>query len=488
MNIKFSKKWIIASLVIIGALAMYWYKYRVVTVSHPILYPVSDNTASIPVISTPKPGAQKLLSKERCTYVNSLNTDTERQRIIEDHQFLKNTGKECDIDCDNLFIQELYESFLLKFLLEDVSLNSKLAAIYQKIFEGIRKKVGDTVYQAAVQSWYSTPSMFPSNQKSRQANRFFNINPLLGSLAGAEHDPTTILLAGDFLKSLNVLVTPEVRLRRDFMFERLLKRIRGYRTNQKNRFAPGTKNLAAELQIGIAEFNFDDLILQKNSYYTPTPFVHPGRSQCKTLPLQGMFSHNASKNYIPIECGISGSTNYWIWTALFSGANLNMEETRLFLLSAFIVLGADGGHSLMEVLGSATLSSIFWVDYLKYARNRELEPYITGSTFAKNLYNITKNINPIGNDDIITIDRLKVADDMYNLGDKTPFELYEDTKTPTPGETLKRQTLESYFLSENSRKNLPFGKYTTFLDQIPEISSDRLQAITELTKYSLKYC
>ena len=215
--------------------------------------------------------------------------------------------------------------------------------------------------------------------------------------------------------------------------------------------------------------------------------MHPGRSKCRTTPLQGMYQHEAERVNIWIECGISGSTNYWIWTALFSGVNLTLRETRLFLLSAFMVLNADGGHSLMEVSSSATMSAIFWKDYLTYSKDRTLAPYINGSDFASNLYQITKDINPLGNRDIITIDIPKIANDIFNKKEKA-YPYRSNTNIVPPEEAKLRMTIESYMLQENSRANMQFGTYSTFLNQLPEISNIRVKTINKLREYVQKYC
>jgi hypothetical protein len=474
-----------------------------------LTYPIGDYDPKRPVIDTPQPGNQKMLGADQCAFSAALRGKPlkEAQKIIENH--LNKTSSStsgCDIDCDNVFIEELYESYLVKFMLEDEKLQSKLIDIYKKIYEGMRKKLGEDVYRDVIQYWEEQnpgdAGIFNVNQRFRnwtnnkQMLKFSNgnsVNPfMIRQLTGvSDFDPTTLLLSADFLKKLTSALPQDFSEMRDYMFNNILKRARGYRTNSKNRIVPGSnkkdKILLKERQIGITDFDLDDLILQpRNSYYKPIPFVHPGRSQCATVPLQGMYEHEAERLNIPIKCGISGSTNFWIWTALFSGVNLTLEETRLFLLSAFIVLNADGGHSMMEVLSSATMSSIFWKDYLRLSKDRTLEKYIVGSNFAKNMYEITKGINPLGKRAVLTIDRDQVGNDMFNT--RNIFMGYDDLKTVTPAEAQLRMKVESYFLQENNRALLPFGEYTAFLDQIPEISSSREKTVQKLKEYVRKYC
>lgn len=504
-----STKLIIISCIVVACVifVIMYVKDSVNTVPYPIAYPISNYNPSRPVIDTPRLGGMhEVLPIKRCGFYQALKFSEEvnAQKIIEDHLNgdIVPSNIRCDVDCDNLFIAELYESYLVKFLLENVPLNMELIAIYKKIYDAIRKRIGNDKYNDMIAYWDDNGPMFPVNQKDRNWSNnnsmqtFENgnsINPyLLRQITGvSDFDPTTILLSADFLKTLNGALPLEFSAIRDYMFNNILKRARGYRTNSKNRVQPGTskrdKILATESQIGIAEFDYPDLVLQKDTYYNPYPWVHPGRSQCGVSPLQGMYEHEAERVNIPIECGISGSTNYWIWTALFSGVNLTLRETRLFLLSAFMVLNADGGHSLMEVLSSATMSAIFWKDYLTYSKDRTLVPYIEGSNFASNLYQITKNINPLGNSKIITINIPKVANDIFNRKtDVYPF--FDDKKVVPPEEAKLRMTIESYMLQENSRANMQFGTYSTFLNQLPEISNIRVKTINKLREYVQKYC
>lgn len=380
----------------------------------------------------------------------------------------------CDQDCNDLYLSELYESYLIRFSLESKDLADEILAIYQKIF----KKFGKDSLEASYKKWIAEPALFPVNQKDRDWTNYKK-EVALKNIIGVSHDPTNILLSADFLKQLQYELPDEFRAERDYMFNNVLKKARGYRTNSKK----GREGRVERL-IGITSFDLDDLAL-KSKYYEIKKWMHPGRSQCDTSPLQGMYQNEAFNKSIPLKCGISGSTNFWIWTALFSGVNLTPEEVRLLVFSAYVVLGADGGHSLMEVLSSATMSSIYMKHYDQYSQERILTPFIRNSNFAKNLYEVTKDINPIGNEQAMCIDFDRVAKDIYS---KTRYEAFNDKQRPEEKEISHRKEIEAFFLSENGRFVKPFGDYASFLDKLPQLAKIRKQAMKKVKQYIKNYC
>ena len=308
-----------------------------------------------------------------------------------------------------------------------------------------------------------------------------------------------------FLKELGNYIPTELKKMRNYSFNNILKRLRGYRTNQKHRRVKNDKNseYIKENQIGILNFNLDELKLS-SKYYNPTPWKHPGRSECNINPLQGVYEHTAYNYDVPLECGLSGSVNFWLWTILYSEVDLNVEETLLVILSACIVLGADGGHSINEVLSSSTINAIFWKKYLKYSGDQKFSNYFQ-SEFAKNMYKVTEKINPIGEsknfleinteeigNNIYNNNCRKIAKDNYDDDDKNISEMnchylyFPDSKNLSVEEIKRREELESFF--SKGRRDYPFAMYSIFLDQLQKLNLIRQEVIKELLNYTIKNC
>lgn len=446
---------------------------------------------------SPEEGVQELIDQHSCNYSKDLLAEelsqSEKQNIIENHIVRYNEQK-CDKDCDNVYIQQLYESYLIKMILEDYTLTSEIMSVYNKVFNSMKKKINKNEpgkYQQIIKDWVETEDVyFPVSQQHRDWSKYGNPY-IMQHLSGIDHDYTEILLGGNFMKELSHYLPEDLTTMRDYSFNNILKRMRGYRTNQKNRTVSGDKNtpFISENQVGIVNFDFPDLEL-KGGYYQPKDWKHPGRSQCDTNPLQGTYQHQVLKHTVPLECGISGSTNFWLWTVLYSEVELTIEETLLLVLSAFTVLGADGGHSLNEVLASATINSMFWHYYVIYSKDQSLSKYFK-SSFAKNLYKITKDINPLGKSDYIDIDEAEVANHIYNDSCKDSpkscrYFFSPDKSKLSEEEIRKREELESFFTQD--RRCFPFAQYKTFLDQLPQLNEIRSNVILNLTQYVKKYC
>jgi hypothetical protein len=210
--------------------------------------------------------------------------------------------------------------------------------------------------------------------------------------------------------------------------------------------------------------------------------------------LQGTYQHEAFQRAIPLECGISGSTNFWLWTILWSEMDLTESECRLLVFSAFLVLGADGGHSLNEVLSTATITAILWHDYAKYAHPPKFTRYFQ-SSFARHLYTITQSINPIGQGPFISINVDDIGRKIFNSQclqhSKDPKKCYfyyaPDTKNPSAKEIRLRQELEAFFTI--GRRHLPMGQYQVFFDQLPSpFDTIRRHVMTRLSQYMITYC
>jgi hypothetical protein len=85
------------------------------------------------------------------------------------------------------------------------------------------------------------------------------------------------------------------------------------------------------------------------------------------------YDQSARKAHIPIVCGISGTTNIALWSIFSLRVNLSPKELRLFLLTTWATLCADGGHSLQEILSASKIVA-------NYIRHNEAHPYLPKTT------------------------------------------------------------------------------------------------------------
>jgi len=414
----------------------------------------------------PKPGESLESRTQNCSLLYNIldesKTKEAKHRFHQNHHQIPNVG-DCDLDCDDWFLQQLYESYLVKFLLEDPELTQKIISLYRRIYHHLG------LDEEFVNGWVDEDSLYPVNQKGRDWTKYAK-KYILQDLSGFYHDPTTVLMGADLLVEAKSKLSQDFAATRDYMFNNILKRVRGYRISRTDAPAEG-------IQVGNVRFDWEDLELDPR-WYIQEAWVHPGRSRCLVNPLQGMYQHESARKFVPLECGISGSTNYWIWTALFSGVNMTLEETRLFLLSAFMVLNADGGHSLNEVLASAALTAIYWKEYLKYSKDRSLVPFIEGSNFAKHLYEVTKHVNPVGDQPFKKINYAEIANRIYNKG----YPKHVNSTEPSEEEIELNQEIEAFYLW--NRYQYQFGNYSTFLAHLPHAE----RAFDKVEAYVHEYC
>ncbi len=106
---------------------------------------------------------------------------------------------------------------------------------------------------------------------------------------------------------------------------------------------------------------------------------------------ESIYKINANKLQIPIICGISGSTNIFLWKLFSLDIKFDEQELRKFLLYIWATLCVDGGHSLQEVLSSAKIIS----EYLK--NHPEILKHIPEQTL-KSLNKITDSMSIDGSD------------------------------------------------------------------------------------------
>ena len=462
-------------------------------------------------INTPMPGIQHEV--DVCDYHNILSSEIpleDKQHAVENHKLKYAGAEKCDIDCNNLALQELYESLLIKSILEDKTTVRKMLALNVRIFDAFKHQF-PSEFDVVVEDWlkfdpahFGTRSdvLYPVSQKKRdwsagnvQSNAADGgtipmVNKyVIKDMIGIDHDPTSIILSCSLLKKLCDALPHEMFTQRDYVYRSIQPRLQGYR-----RIIPRGKN---KVQVGIANFDMPELKLSSR-YYEPTPWMHPGRNKCDTIFNQGNYMDTATKYSIPKVCGMSSSTNYWVWTALGVKLDFTMEEVCLFILSAYTVLGGDGGHSLKEVLSAVTVTATYWREYRQYNTNGILQEYLNASNFAQMLYEATAEQNPIGESELLPLDqeeRKEIGRRICNQEIQPYNDLCateecmktDDDKRNLDRDELKlRLQLEAFFAYE--RQEFPFGNYSTFLNKIPCISGCRKHVIEQLVQYTVKKC
>lgn len=385
----------------------------------------------------------------------------------------------CNRGCEDVYLNEFYETALVRRFLMDGDLALRVLPIYAKLFRAIEKKLGTAFVEGVFSTWAEGDDQFPVSQKNRDWKRYTKLFALQ-DITSFSHDPTSVLLAADFLKQLANALPESFQKTRDNFHWTVQRRMRGFRSNQKNREGE-------EASIGIMSYDVDSISIPLR-YFSPTPWMHPGRSKCKVTPPQGLSQNAMLKSSIPLKCGMSSSTNFWTWTAMYAdNADLTMEEMRLFIFSAFVVLAADGGHSLMEVLGGVASTSIFWHNYSTFLPEGTIASNLSGNGFAEKLYSMFANMNVFGDGNI------DCSKTFHELGTAVYGDILEngyekDVVEPPAEEIERRQTVEAFFLRENSRFAKPFGDYALFLNQMPELETIRNKAMRDTIAFAHRNC
>ena len=108
---------------------------------------------------------------------------------------------------------------------------------------------------------------------------------------------------------MSELLPFDVRNLRNEFASGVQNRVRGFRTN-------GGTGIESGNQIGVVNFDYSELRLNLRYIDTIKNWKHPGQTTCDTSAPLSLYQRNAESLGISRQCGISGSTNFWIWTAL----------------------------------------------------------------------------------------------------------------------------------------------------------------------------
>jgi hypothetical protein len=413
----------------------------------------------------------------------------------------------CKRECDDLNISTLYESLLSKNLINNHESNTHIAAIFLKIFNSMKSKMSGSSFESSVHNWTQFGAgdtaedlgkrafEFPANQKHRLATtsllptkeRAFNY--AIGLMNDIHNDPNPTpnpSIQLDYLifhsKGKDEFGIPEkFAAERDVYFNNIVRRLRGYRSSvlpEKNR-----------TQYGISFFDVPALEAPEGSY----PWRHWGRDSCLNDPSASLYSRNVSRAQIPLACGISGTTNLTLWTLFSYKTDLDENEMRLFLLSIWTTLCADGGHSLQEVLTSAKILSMYLSDLVE--RDEYFKRNISSVTLAS-LEKVTKDINPLGNMEEASTESneqsaLKAINDKI-YGKQYPNLDPKEVPEMSSSEKEVRKELEHYFSHHpDVSKSAKFGSYfDAFFSKIEDsgFKAARKHSQIELDQYVEKTC
>lgn len=456
--------------------------------SNPGIFNAASEEASATALALvdppePEPGVQELLPSRECAYSAAVRRGGGERYWLDQH-WLRPDARvgACDRDCSNARVQELYESFLIKTLLEDEAVAAAILAVHGKVLAGLRARA-PVAFAARVSTYAAAPPNFPVAQKQLPAT-----TPTL-----------KVLQSADFLKHMatDAAVMGEVGEWRDYIFEAVMHRVRGFRTNQRKR---RTRDGAApvENQVGIALVDVPALELAEPGV---EPWMHPGRSKCDAESrVLSTYQRNSVERGVPLICGLSGSTNYWVWTALASGADLSEAEVTALLLSAYLTLGADGGHSLQEVASSAALSAILFDRAERYAPESALAAAARASTFAASLYAATADVNPLGYEPLLgggfgaahPLDTRMVPADEEATGLKIFGRRYRKhtdayNHSESIDDKLSREELERFFL--RGRRTKAFASYEDVLVGVGSAGvRAREAAVRAVRVYQQRFC
>lgn len=161
-------------------------------------------------------------------------------------------------------------------------------------------------------------------------------------------------------------------------------------------------------EVGITYITHPYLRRQLKNFPTNpiTPWVHPGNAQCK-MPYRGKWGEKirlarAQNNvWASYMCGISGSSNFMLFSFLLAVAPLTIANPRenmrdVFTLSVAMLTG-DGGHNIREVFYGITLSIIL-LHAIFYEIRRELRRQYPKPNGDENDLSIKDNLLQYDND------------------------------------------------------------------------------------------
>jgi hypothetical protein len=450
--------------------------------------------------SNTKESAFKLLENHEINRDGSCEKCSEHAEIKEIYKTLDLNNKNCKSECSDVGSHAVYESIFAKNILRSDSLNKPIAKVLYKVLNSLKNQMNEKyrskgdAFEISVQNWLKNRNKkiaFPVIQKQiyrkkTPPSKYPTTELYLKSFLSEEDGNFGFQL--DYLmfnaKSADQFgILQELKEERDYYFNAIVRRLRGYRGNR-----PEFKRVNRK-HYGIARFDVAELEMPKDAYgYS---WLHWARDACINDAEGSLYSRTVTQLSIPLACGISGTTNMLLWSLFFSKAELDENEMRLFLLATWAVLCADGGHSLQEVLTSAKILSQYLKEVIQH--NDTLKNNISMKTLDV-LVAVTKKVSAIT---VFSENKASIGDGAVKVSENLKSKAYDspgihESKVSdlSDGEKNIRIELETYILS-HAESGEQFGKYfDSFFSNIkdPNFWSVREASQVEFQAYFNKYC
>lgn len=170
--------------------------------------------------------------------------------------------------------------------------------------------------------------------------------------------------------------------------------LRGYREDIK------TSDKDKTPYVGISPFKNEILKKTVNSLVNPTiePWIHPGSKKCFVADFGGYgamiksYRENNDQNikmYSSLQCGISGSVNYFVFlyllsTNIVSDTNTRKNLQRLFLIIS-LQLAGDGGHNFREIIFGITVIAIVLHHIISDIKKQLISHYKKSESLSDNI-------------------------------------------------------------------------------------------------------
>ncbi len=346
------------------------------------------------------------------------NHDIQRPHFLE--QVSRNGS--CHDNCQSKDLNAIYESLLAKNIIaleQDNKGSSPATEIFEKIIRPLSdKERSESNQYAAKSTWsHSDFTQFPVlgiEAKNKYSTHLLDNRPaknkeIIKSPIGnhnIEYFHNIPLFMDFFINTYGHNRKPEtkreidIQQKQNHCYDEAIDKTRGKKVNEN--LQPEKSN-----QIGIASH----LDIPQLASHIP-PWAHSGKRK-RLDPTETDYNRNVTQLNIPLVCGVSGTTNLALWGLFSLNVELNELDLRRFLLYVWATLCADGGHSLQEVLSSATIIA----NYIK--KNGLADTLALPKTTLKSLELITKDLSVDGTDQKLFgqyndfFSKLEDSDDLF---------------------------------------------------------------------------